>query len=158
MYVDQFIANNHSLNYFKGTVSLHKYTDYFEKEYFSKNTGSDCTEFDQYGDPIPCNINPIDGTSTDAVSFNTYMVAKFGEVEVSAKLEGADANDPVKLAAFLNGKNGIYVIINNDGRSKSSGGAGYSGHCDVIINGMCISGANTNPQGGVKSIRIWELN
>jgi hypothetical protein len=92
----------------------------------------------------------------DAVSFNTYMIAKFGET--TTKLEGADANDPVKIAAFLNGKNGIYVIINNDGRSKSSGGAGYSGHCDVIINGMCISGANTNPQGGVKSIRIWELN
>jgi hypothetical protein len=88
----------------------------------------------------------------DAVSFNTYMVAKFGET--SAKLEGADANDPVKVAALLNGKNGIYVIVNSNTTT-----AGYSGHCDVIINGMCISGAYTGDvPGGIKSIRIWELN
>ncbi len=87
----------------------------------------------------------------DAVSFNTYMVAKFGET--SAKLEGTDANDPVKVAALLNGKNGIYVIVNSNTIT-----AGYSGHCDVIINGKCISAAYTNPSGGVKSIRIWELN
>lgn len=87
----------------------------------------------------------------DAVSFNKYMIAKFGETSV--KLEGADANDPVKVAAFLNGKNGIYVIVNSNTRT-----AGYSGHCDVIINGKCISNAYTTPEGGVKSIRIWELN
>ncbi len=88
----------------------------------------------------------------DAVSFNTYMIAKFGET--SAKLEGADANDPVKVAALLNGKNGIYVIVNSNTTSAS-----YSGHCDVIINGYCISGAYTaGIPGGIKSIRIWELN
>ena len=88
----------------------------------------------------------------DAVSFNTYMIAKFGET--SGKLEGADANDPVKVAALLNGKNGIYVIVNSNTTT-----AGYSGHCDVIINGLCISGAFTaNIPGGIKSIRIWELN
>jgi len=87
----------------------------------------------------------------DAVSFNTYMIAKFGETSV--KLEGADANDPVKVAALLNGKNGIYVIVNSNTRT-----AGYSGHCDLIINGKNISGAYTTPRGGVKSIRVWELN
>ncbi len=87
----------------------------------------------------------------DAVSFNTYMIAKFGET--SAKLEGADANDPVKVAALLNGKNGIYVIVNSNTTA-----AGYSGHCDLIINGKTISVAYTSPSGGVKSIRIWQLN
>ena len=62
--VDEFVANNHNINYFRGTISLHKYTDYFEKNYFSKTTNHDCTEFDQFGDPIPCDINPVDGTST----------------------------------------------------------------------------------------------
>jgi hypothetical protein len=36
--------------------------------------------------------------------------------------------------------------------------AGYSGHCEAIINGSTISGAYTSPTGGVKSIRIWLLN
>ena len=63
-YVDEFIANNYDFGHFKGTISLHKYTDYFEKDYFSKTTNHDCTEFDQFGDPIPCDINPVDGTST----------------------------------------------------------------------------------------------
>lgn len=87
----------------------------------------------------------------DAVSFQKYMIDKFGDT--SNKLEGADANDAVKVANLLNGKNGIYVIINNSYQQ-----AGYSGHVDAIINGICIGGAYTGVSGGVKSIRIWELN
>ena len=45
------------------------------------------------------------------------------------------------------------VIINN-----SYAQAGYSGHVDIIINGKCIGGAYAGVDGGVKSIRIWELN
>lgn len=82
------------------------------------------------------------------------MRDKFGAA--THELTGADANDPVQVANLLSGKNGIYVIINNDG--SDSTGAGYSGHVDAIINGDCISSANTTPRGGVKSIRIWELN
>jgi hypothetical protein len=87
----------------------------------------------------------------DAVSFNKFMIDKFGET--ANKLEGAAANDPAQVAAFLNGKNGIYVIINN-----SSSQAGYSGHVDLILNGSCIGAEYTNPTGGVKSIRVWALN
>lgn len=87
----------------------------------------------------------------DAVSFDKFMRDKFGNA--TYELTGTDANDPVKVANLLNGKNGIYVIINN-----SHAQAGYSGHVDAIINGDCISNAYTTPSGGVKSIRIWELN
>ncbi len=89
----------------------------------------------------------------DAVSFNTFMKAKFGEAQ--KVITGLDANNPKKVAEFLKGKNGIYVIINND---ASSSGAGYSGHVTTIMNGICIGKAYTNPTGGVKSIRIWTLN
>lgn len=87
----------------------------------------------------------------DAVSFDKYMRDKFGDA--THELTGTDANDPVKVANLLNGKNGIYVIINS-----SHAQAGYSGHVDAIINGDCISNAYTTPSGGVKSIRIWALN
>lgn len=87
----------------------------------------------------------------DAVSFNKFMFDKFGPP--TYYLEGAAANDAVQVASLLSGKNGIYVIINN-----SHNQAGYSGHVDVIINGNCIGGAYTTPNGGVKSIGIWELN
>ena len=87
----------------------------------------------------------------DAVSFNKYMIDKFGETP--HKLEGAVANNPTEIAELLNGKNGIYVIINS-----SQNQAGYSGHVDAIINGQCIGGAYTGVTGGVKSIRVWELN
>lgn len=87
----------------------------------------------------------------DAVSFNKFMIDKFGDATYT--LEDTDANDISKVADLLNGKNGIYVIIN-----KSHQQAGYSGHVDTIINGFCISNAYVNPSGGVKSIRIWELN
>lgn len=87
----------------------------------------------------------------DAVSFNKFMIDKFGDTP--HKLEGEDANDITKVADLLKGKNGIYVIVN-----QSHGQAGYSGHVDAIINGICISNAYTTPNGGVKSIRIWELD
>lgn len=87
----------------------------------------------------------------DAVSFDKFMRDKFGDA--TYELTGSDANDPIKVAEVLNGKNGIYVIINS-----SHAQAGYSGHVDAIINGDCISDAYTDVDGGVKSIRIWELN
>lgn len=89
----------------------------------------------------------------DAVSFNKFMIDKFGDTP--HKLTGADANDPQKVANLLKGKNGIYVIVNNDGTAN---GAGYSGHVDLILNGNCIGGSYTTPTGGVKSIRVWVLN
>lgn len=90
----------------------------------------------------------------DAVSFNKFMIDKFGEAP--HKLTGADANDPQKVADLLKVKNGIYVIVNNN--PSSTIGAGYSGHVDLILNGNCIGGAYTAPKGGVKSIRVWVLN
>ncbi len=68
-------------------------------------------------------------------------------------LEGTDANNPDKVAKFLEGKTGIYVIVNN-----SSTTAGYTGHVDLIQNGHIPGGANANNvPGGIKSIRIWEF-
>ena len=63
-------------------------------------------------------------------------------------------SDPKKVADLLKNKNGIYVIINDKYPSQIH----YSGHVDTIINGKCIGGAYTTPNGGVKSIRIWVLN
>ncbi|WP_299177603.1 T6SS effector amidase Tae4 family protein [uncultured Chryseobacterium sp.] len=69
------------------------------------------------------------------------------------KLEGAEANDAVNVAKFLDGKTGIYVIIN-----ANSTLAGYTGHVDLIQNGYIPGGSNhTNVPGGIKSIRIWEF-
>jgi len=91
----------------------------------------------------------------DAVSFEKFMKDKFGDTP--HKLEGNDANTPQKVADLLKGKNGIYVIINNNS-GPSPTGAGYSGHVDLILNGNCLSGAYTTPTGGVKSIKVWVLN
>lgn len=83
------------------------------------------------------------------------MKAKFGEAQ--NVLSGVNANDPEEVARFLKGKNGIYVIVNNDPKKYELGGAGYSVHVDTIIDGICIGAAYTRPQGGVKSIKIWTL-
>jgi hypothetical protein len=88
-----------------------------------------------------------------AIGINDFMIKTFGDTAV--KLEGAAANDKTKIVELLKGKNGIYVIVNNDGTLS---GAGYSGHADLIKNGYVIGGANTSPKGGIKSIRIWILN
>ncbi|TAG29355.1 MAG: hypothetical protein EAZ13_08615, partial [Sphingobacteriia bacterium] len=110
----------------------------------------------KYGNP-PVQITQKGGDNKNyilnATSFNKFMIDAFGDTP--NKLEGADANDPLKVTPLLKGKSGIYVIANADG---SDNGARYSGHVDAIIDGKCISGAYANPKGGVKSIRIWVLN
>ncbi len=88
-----------------------------------------------------------------------YMLKTFGEVQDNYKLTGIDANDPIKVANFLKGKTGIYVIVNNDPRPRDQGGAGYTGHIDLIQNGHIPGGSNhLNVPGGIKYIRIWQFN
>lgn len=80
-----------------------------------------------------------------------FMQKTFGNP--THKLLGADANNSTKIANFLNGKTGIYVVVNN-----SYDEAGYYGHIDLIQNGHIPGGANVqNVPGGIKSIRIWEF-
>lgn len=87
-----------------------------------------------------------------AKAFNKYMNKTSGPP--TYRLTFADIGGNLdNIANFLQGKNGIYTIIN-----RSSGLAGYSGHVDIIINGQCLGGANANPPGGVEYIEIWELN
>jgi hypothetical protein len=87
-----------------------------------------------------------------AKAFNIYMRKTFGPP--THRLTSEDiGGDPSKIADFLKGKTGIYTIINT-----APGTAGYGGHVDIIIDGKCLGGANTNPNGGVAYIEIWELN
>lgn len=55
----------------------------------------------------------------------SFMQKTFGNP--THKLEGADANNSNKIANFLKGKTGIYVVTNNNPVD-----AGYYGHIDLI--------------------------
>ena len=58
-----FIANNYEMEFFKGTVSMHKYTDYFEQGYFSRGGSIECPPvIDSFGNPLPCTTDNLDGT------------------------------------------------------------------------------------------------
>lgn len=48
------------------------------------------------------------------------------------------------------GRSGIYIAIN-----KNAGTAGYSGHVDLIVNGLVINGYEIDPKGGLNYIEIW---
>ena len=85
-----------------------------------------------------------------------FMQKTFGSP--NHKLEGTDANNSSTVMNFLKGKTGIYVIVNNNPKPVSQGGAGYTGHVDLIQNGHIPGGSNhENVPGGIKSIRIWEF-
>ncbi|MGC4129558.1 MAG: T6SS effector amidase Tae4 family protein, partial [Bergeyella sp.] len=92
-----------------------------------------------------------------AVTAGDFMQKTFGDP--THKLEGAAANDSKTVTDFLKGKTGIYVIVNNNPKPTADGGAGYTGHVDLIQNSHVPGGSNhENVPGGIKSIRIWELN
>ncbi len=87
-----------------------------------------------------------------ASAFNAYMNKTFGTPTYSLTYDQI-AGDVSTVINFLQGKTGIYTIIN-----QSPGDAGYTGHVDLIINGTCVGGPNISPKGGIKKIEIWELN
>jgi len=62
-YLDDFIAQKFNFNYFKGTVAIHKYTDFFEVGSFSR-TGPCPPTLDENGEPISCVTDSVSGTDS----------------------------------------------------------------------------------------------
>ena len=61
-YLEQYIESGFNFRFFKGTIALHKYTDFFGEGYFSRIGETLCPpEYDEVGDPISCNTQPLDG-------------------------------------------------------------------------------------------------
>lgn len=61
-HLEQFIVNDFNSTFFKGTIALHKYTDFFQEGYFSRIGETLCPpDLDEVGDPIPCETQPVDG-------------------------------------------------------------------------------------------------
>ena len=68
--VEDFINSDFDFLNFNGKVAFHKYTDFFELGQFSR-TDTNCPEnLDEFGDPIPCEVNPVDGSSGGGGSDN----------------------------------------------------------------------------------------
>ncbi len=72
-YISEFVENDFDFHFFKGTISVHKYTDFFEQgSIFGKTTSNNSTntdtncppEYDENGDSIPCDTANIDGSGT----------------------------------------------------------------------------------------------
>ncbi|HXI00951.1 MAG TPA: T6SS effector amidase Tae4 family protein [Sphingobacteriaceae bacterium] len=86
-----------------------------------------------------------------AKAFNIYMNKTYGAP--TARLTSQQiGNDLTAVDTFLQGKTGIYPIINND-----PGLANYTGHVDLIYNGQVLGGRYINPKGGIKHIEICVL-
>ncbi len=60
----KWIEDDFDFSKFKGKVSLHKYTDFFNENPFSRTTDYCPPEYDQYGDPIECVADEVDGGGT----------------------------------------------------------------------------------------------
>jgi len=62
-HLDQYMENNYDFSFFKGSVELHKYTDYLKNANFSQTEEDNCPpDLDEYGDPIACETTPVDGS------------------------------------------------------------------------------------------------
>lgn len=84
-----------------------------------------------------------------AKALNKYLNLKYGAPtyrRTAAEING----DPQDIVDFLKGKNGIYSMLTN--------GGSFTGHADLIIDGICLSGTAINNINNVSVIEIWELN
>lgn len=88
-----------------------------------------------------------------AKAFNKYMNKTFGPPPSTHRLTKMDINgNPKKISDFLKGKNGIYSMVIS--------GKNYSGHIDLILNGIVIGGTaiGLSDVSKVDYIEIWPLN
>ena len=67
-YLDQYIANGLDFQYFVGTMSIHKYTDFFALGEFDRTETQCPPEFNDVGDPISCSQDPVDGGNESCCS------------------------------------------------------------------------------------------
>ena len=63
-FLEDYIAHDFNMYYFKGMVKRYVYTDFFSVDAFSRTTGSCPPELDAVGDPVACEQAPIDGSDT----------------------------------------------------------------------------------------------
>ncbi len=67
---ENFTKHSNDFTYFKGTINVHKFSDYFNNKELS-NKDYCQTSFDEFGDPIACDIITIDSDSTSGGSEST---------------------------------------------------------------------------------------
>lgn len=63
-FLEDYIAHDFNMYYFKGMVKRYVYTDFFSVDAFSRTTGSCPPELDAVGDPVACEQAPIDGSDS----------------------------------------------------------------------------------------------
>ena len=91
-----------------------------------------------------------------AIDFRNYLNNHFEGPKARLNVTSYTTKDQIMNWLKENGgKNGIYIAVNKDIRSKSQGGAGYTGHVDLITNGLVINGYFISPIGGLSYIEIW---
>jgi hypothetical protein len=138
--LDTYIANGLDFKYFNGTMSIHKYTDFFALGEFDKIETLCTPELDEVGDPIPCNQTPVSGGGSgiggDTGSGNTGGIGNTG---------GGGSNGTVTCT------NEIYVIGCNGNMSGSLHPIGECGSPDYdtvtehnvwVCDGMPVLGGN----------------
>ncbi len=71
--LQEFINSNYNFHYFKGSISHHRFTDFFQSDALFGKTPTDCTQFDQYGDPLACEETSIDGSGPSGSGGSTAV-------------------------------------------------------------------------------------
>lgn len=59
-----FLESGYNLHYFKGSIRRYRFEDFFSNTELSGKPPGDCTQFDVYGDPLPCAETEFEGSGT----------------------------------------------------------------------------------------------
>ena len=153
-FVDNYIANDFDIQYFKGMIKLHKYTDFFSLDAFSRTTDSCPPELDAVGDPQVCEEQPIDGSSLSGGGNN----------------DGGNYGNPNSGNSLgsIGGGSGCSIWVSTNGPCDEGGteihppeacGAGTGVQYVIIIHcpeqrqtrttNDCPSCSDSNPDGGI---------
>ena len=155
-FVDNYIANDFDIQYFKGVIKLHKYTDFFSLDAFSRTTDYCPPELDAVGDPQVCEEQPIDGSSLSGGGSNNG--GNYGDPN-SGNDSGSSVGGGGLECSFWVSTNGPCAEDGTEIHPPEACGAGTGVQYVLIIEcnmqrqtrttNDCPSCSDTNPDGGI---------
>lgn len=160
-FVDNYIANDFDIHYFKGVIKLHKYTDFFSLDAFSRTTDSCPPVLDAVGDPQVCEEQPIDGSSLSSGSNNGGNYGDPNSGNDSGSNSGIVGGGGFSAALYIIGCGGshsdtLHLLEGCGGPNPENGtvfliieGSSTGRSSDRTTNNDCPSCSASTPVGGV---------
>ncbi len=167
--VDTFVLENYNINYFKGVITLHAYTDFFEQGSFSRTDEPCEPEYDDEGNIVGCAETTVNfsgspgvgsGTGYNSNPMNTGGGSGCDWEIIITPCENGDSYqhypEPYTSGEFCSGS-GINLSVECAGEGQNRVG-GNCGDCTEPLGAVGVNTEESVAIGILKKIKSTDLD